>query len=342
MPIPFILGGAALLAAGFGAKKGYDAYSDYSDSNEINTEAESILDKALNDLGKTRKEAQTQLEALGKTKFSVYEKSLIPFVEAYKQIQNIDFDESKLWATGSLAPVTNEQMDDIKVASMNVQNMLTGGVTSVGAGGLAGMAAYGSVGLLAKASTGTAIASLGGAAATNATLAWLGGGSLAAGGFGMAGGMAVLGGIVTAPILAVGGMMLASKAAEAKEISASNLVKAKAEAEQCKTAMVATKGITRRFEEINNILERLNAHFLTNFLPGMQELVAAKNDFNEFSESDQKGLFMTMSLAQTIKSLMEVPILDKNGTLTADSVHTLKESYRASYHVKTKSFFLAD
>ncbi len=342
MPIPFILGGAALLAAGFGAKKGYDAYSDYSDSNEINAEAESILDKALDDLGKTRKEAQTQLEALGKTKFSVYEKSLIPFVEAYKQIQNIDFDESKLWAAGSLAPVTNEQMDDIKVASMNVQNILTGGVTSVGAGGLAGMAAYGSVGLLAKASTGTAIASLSGAAATNATLAWLGGGSLAAGGFGMAGGMAVLGGIVTAPILAVGGMMLASKAAEAKEVAASNLIKAKAEAEQCKTAMVATNGITRRFEEINNILERLNAHFLTNFLPGMQELVAAKNDFNEFSESDQKGLFMTMSLAQTIKSLMEVPILDKNGTLTADSAHKLKESYAISYHVKTKSFFLTD
>lgn len=43
------------------------------------------------------------------------------------------------------------------------------------------------------ASTGTAISSLSGAAATNATLAWLGGGSLAAGGGGMAAGTAVLG-----------------------------------------------------------------------------------------------------------------------------------------------------
>lgn len=43
------------------------------------------------------------------------------------------------------------------------------------------------------ASTGTAISSLSGAAATNATLAWLGGGSLAAGGGGMAAGSVVLG-----------------------------------------------------------------------------------------------------------------------------------------------------
>ena len=56
------------------------------------------------------------------------------------------------------------------------------------------------------------IGALSGAAATNATLAWLGGGSLAAGGFGMAGGMAVLGGIVAGPALALGGVFLDSKA----------------------------------------------------------------------------------------------------------------------------------
>ena len=55
----------------------------------------------------------------------------------------------------------------------------------------------------AAASTGTAIATLSGAAATNATLAFFGGGSLAAGGLGMAGGTAVLGGLVAGPALCV-------------------------------------------------------------------------------------------------------------------------------------------
>ena len=30
MPLPFILGGIALAAAGYGAKKGYDGYQDKS------------------------------------------------------------------------------------------------------------------------------------------------------------------------------------------------------------------------------------------------------------------------------------------------------------------------
>ena len=60
-----------------------------------------------------------------------------------------------------------------------------------------------SVASFATASTGAAISGLSGAAATSATLAAIGGGSLAAGGLGIAGGTAVLTGIVAFPILAV-------------------------------------------------------------------------------------------------------------------------------------------
>lgn len=79
-------------------------------------------------------------------------------------------------------------------------------VNSVAAGATVGsVAAIGSwslVSLLGRASTGTAIVTLSGAAATNATLAWFGGGALAAGGAGMAGGSMLLGGIVLVPMIA--------------------------------------------------------------------------------------------------------------------------------------------
>src|SRR5690606_11838633 len=58
------------------------------------------------------------------------------------------------------------------------------------AGAAAGFAVYGGVMAFAAASTGTAIPSLAGVAATNATLAAIGGGSLATGGLGIAGGTA--------------------------------------------------------------------------------------------------------------------------------------------------------
>lgn len=57
----------------------------------------------------------------------------------------------------------------------------------------------------AVAFTGTAISALSGAAATSATLAWLGGGSLAAGGMGMAGGTVVLASVVAIPVVLAGG-----------------------------------------------------------------------------------------------------------------------------------------
>lgn len=55
--------------------------------------------------------------------------------------------------------------------------------------------AMGGAAALGTASTGTAITTLSGAAAQNATLAWWGGGSLASGGLGMAGGAVALNGI---------------------------------------------------------------------------------------------------------------------------------------------------
>lgn len=72
----------------------------------------------------------------------------------------------------------------------------TGGVAGVGLGGavvaLGPTAAMGVATTFGVASTGTAISSLSGAAATNAALAWLGGGALATGGGGMVAGEAFL------------------------------------------------------------------------------------------------------------------------------------------------------
>lgn len=74
---------------------------------------------------------------------------------------------------------------DLKTANRNAIGGATGLLGMAGAQYLASslIATY------ATAGTGTAISSLSGAAATNATLAWLGGGSLASGGYGVAGGM---------------------------------------------------------------------------------------------------------------------------------------------------------
>lgn len=76
----------------------------------------------------------------------------------------------------------------------------------VSAGVGTALGAWALVSTVGTASTGTAIAGLSGVAATNATLAWFGGGSIIAGGGGIAAGTAVIGGIIAIPAIALMGV----------------------------------------------------------------------------------------------------------------------------------------
>ena len=81
------------------------------------------------------------------------------------------------------------------------------GIGGTLAGSAAGLGVAGLVAHFGTCGTGAAIAGLHGAAATNATLAWLGLGTVANGGFGVAGGFCVLGGCVTVAAVAVSSLI---------------------------------------------------------------------------------------------------------------------------------------
>ncbi|MFP3043302.1 hypothetical protein LQZ19_15930 [Treponema primitia] len=95
-----------------------------------------------------------------------------------------------------------EKMD----ASITAGDMAISATKGAVAGVSTALGTWALIGTFGAASTGTAISTLSGAAASNAILAWLGGGSIAAGGGGIAAGTAVLGGIVAIPVLAISGL----------------------------------------------------------------------------------------------------------------------------------------
>jgi hypothetical protein len=320
MPLPLILVGAAALIAGYGVKKGFDAKSDFNEAEETNEEAQEVFDEAFSKLELTREKTEKSLEGLGELKFKLYKEKLIPFVAAFKKIHNIDFQHDAIDDAFQL-DVDQADMLSVEEVALKMTEVVGGGITALGAGGLAGLATYGSVGFLASASTGTAIAGLSGAAATNATLAWLGGGALSAGGMGMAVGSAVLGGIVLAPAFAVGGMMLASKAEAAKHNAYSNLSEAEVMAEQMETANIAAQGVHKRIKEIHRVLVKLDNRFEP-LLEGLQSLVAhspknwsGKIDYMKLNKEDQVGIMVSMMMAKTIKNVLETQILDEQGLI---------------------------
>ena len=117
--------------------------------------------------------------------------------------------------------ITAEQfaeLKDVVTALGNIAASATGAaVGGAVAGATAAAGVYATVAAFGTASTGAAISGLSGIAARNATLAWLGGGSLASGGGGIAAGMATLLNVVLAPLAILPAVVMGFKAKQQSE-----------------------------------------------------------------------------------------------------------------------------
>lgn len=127
---------------------------------------------------------------------------------------------------------------------------LSGGLTGAGVGSGAAFATFSLAAAYGTASTGTAISALAGAAASNATFAFIGGGSLAAGGLGVAGGTAVLTAVVAAPaaLLAIGGAAIWALKKRSK--ATAQLVEAEAQLDATEDRYQAMATVMRRSDAV--------------------------------------------------------------------------------------------
>ncbi|MBE4226800.1 hypothetical protein HJ085_19480 [Vibrio parahaemolyticus] len=87
MPLPFILAGAAIVAGGYGVKKGIDAKDDFDTAKRINRRAQIMFDEAKSELEEERELTQKAMENLGKAKYKIYNESIIPFVDVFSKIK---------------------------------------------------------------------------------------------------------------------------------------------------------------------------------------------------------------------------------------------------------------
>ena len=201
MPLPLIIIAGSIFSTLYGAKKGYDGYQKHSEADEIVKSAQSNYGQKKSVFDDQEKETNFALEILGNKELEIGE----------------SIGEFKTLAEKLLEQLNAKREDKLKInfPQHKLQKIANYSYTAIGvlgsavgagaAGAAAGFAVYGGVMALGVASTGASISALSGAAATKATLAAIGGGSLSAGGWGMAGGRLVLGGATLAPMLAIAG-----------------------------------------------------------------------------------------------------------------------------------------
>ena len=322
IPILFGLGTAVATATGIG--KGIKAAVDNKDANDINSSANKILSEAKDCLETSRKASNAALEALGSKKLFVLDKSVSRFISSFEKLKNVEQEETIGLNELNKFRLDKQSASELKELSGYASSILGGVAGGTMGGALAGFGAYSGVHLLATTGllTGKAIF---GAAATNATLAFLGGGALAAGGLGMAGGIAVLGGLVAGPALAIMGFVVGAKASANLDNARSNLAEAKKIAEELQTAAVICNAIRRRAYMFERLLIRLDAIFIPLVL-GMETVIADKgDDFSAFNSEEKQAIAAAATIAGTIKAVLDTPILTEDGKLTEESLNSVEE-----------------
>lgn len=309
----------------YGTVKSAMAAVDHLDAKKTNNDAQSIVDAARYRIEKRREVTGNVIEDFGARKLRAYNGTIADFIATFSMLKNVETNIGPQSESLQLDNSPDLILGGLKSDYQALQDAGIGLGAGIGGGAALAFGVYNGTMMLASASTGTAISSLGGAAATNATLAWLGGGSLAAGGGGMAMGMLVLGGLVTGPSLAVLGHIVGNKAEAAQADAYSNL-------ESAKTFEENAKLVEQKLIAIQNVVVLANAVFSSTTTRlrksvHMLKAVIEENgtDYSKYSQENRETVFRTVKLAQILKAMIDTPIMDNGGNLEVSTEGRFKE-----------------
>ena len=327
MPLPvLVIGGVAAAATAVCVRKITSGYSDRKQAKRLNEDGAEKFYRAEKRLKRARKKCKKQLKALGQLNLEVWHRQLGRFVTLFQKLRNVDpqgapgMDELGTGFETSLA-----EMQDV---TRRTAEAFGGGTIAASSGVLISVASYGSATLFATASTGTAISTLSGVAAKSATLAWFGGGSLAAGGMGVAGGTAVLGGIAVAPALAIGSTIYARKARKGLDEAKSNHALNKLAAKKMRNAAKEVRVIAKEAVQLRELLVKLE-ECTAGVFDALEALLDRRgSDYAQYAESERQIVYRAVEFAKGLKKVLETPLIDESGASAKGYQKALEHSSR--------------
>lgn len=318
--IPIILGAAALASAAFGAKKGSEGIGNMNQAKKICKRALERYKYTVSQL-KAEEEVTNKLaKEYGQLQIDVKMRTIGRFVAFLERIGQRASLSDMQFLEG--LDISVQQFQEYKATVIEAHEWAKGGVSAAVAGAAAASGAATiarSIGTVTVTrffglwATEVGISQLGGAAARSATVAWLGGSSMAVGGF-------VMGGITLGPALMVGGFQLAGKGEEALTKAREYEAKINTEIATIAAAKDLVGQVKRRITELNNLVESLNNY-----------AVIALNEMESLSSFDNKrDASKFQQVALLVKALAEIiktPILDNQGDLNPATA-TIQAKYR--------------
>ncbi|WP_146084299.1 hypothetical protein [Rathayibacter sp. AY1F6] len=198
----------------------------------------------------------------------------------------------------------DQQVLGLAKLDADVAGWVRGVVGSTIAGVAAPIVMRTGVASFAAAGTGTAISGLGGAAATSATLAWLGGGSLAAGGGGMALGATMLNVAVIGPTALIAGLTVKNRGTREKSAAAAYQTQIEIGIAQLDARNGLLLAVQERVGEVDSILARL----ISESAAAIDLLESEPFEVERHAERFQKAVV----LVKAVRDVATAPIIDED------------------------------
>ena len=312
MPLPLILGIGAAIAGVTGIGTGIHGVVKIKKANDTMKAAKSRNERNISHLEQENKLTSKSMDKLGKLELEILH-SFSTFSDVFEQIKNKP-SFNKYSSNGIILPkYDGEKLKEVSVGA----GVLLGGLGGAALGSAGGFAAAGAttaaVMALGTASTGVPIASLSGIAATNATLAALGGGSIAVGGGGMALGTTILGATTLGVGLLVGGVIFnftGGKLSDKADEAWYQMKLAEAKINKICTYLIELRKVSNEYQ---NTLSAVNKIYVS-YLARLKHIVfnLEHKDWDRFTYEEKTVTENTVLLVGLLYNMCKVKLVLKN------------------------------
>ncbi|MGL2559847.1 interferon alpha-inducible IFI6/IFI27 family protein [Helicobacter pylori] len=292
MPLPFILAGVALAAAGYGVKKGIDVLDADCEADEFIKKAEVLKEEAKRKVDNTQSSRNQALVRLGKKKLHVLSHTVSNFLDHFHRL-----DHSKITIEGINMQDIQRQVSDAR----NLLNQLNAnGIDKDSAPGVIA----GCVGLGASSFTAGAIL----------------GGGLAASGLA---GMAVIGGIVAGPALAILGALSADEMEKKRDDAKAYCSQVEAAVKKADAMIDNLQAVRKMADLFTKQITKLDALFFSLSQDVIATMKKHHYDISHYNQKEKDQLSVTVSTLFSLSAFLKAPIMDEHQKLTEKAKNAL-------------------
>ncbi|MUU45234.1 sortase [Helicobacter pylori] len=294
MPLPFILGGLALVAAGYGVKKGIDALDADCEADEFIKKAENLKEEAKRKADSVQSSRNQALVRLGKKKLHVLSHTASNFLDHFHRLERLRITIG----------TKDIDMQDLRKQISNARNLLN----QLNTNGIDGDSALG------------VIAGCGGLGASSFTAGAVLGGGLAASGLA---GAAVLGGLVAGPALAILGAISADEMEKKRDDAKAYLSQVEAAVKKADAMIDNIQAVRKVVDLFTEQITKLDALFFSFAQDAIATMKKHHYDTSLYNQKEKDQLCVTVSTLFSLSAFLKVPIMDKHQKLNKKAQNAL-------------------